>query len=250
MAGHSKWANIKHRKGAVDAARGKLFTKLVKEITTAARLGGGDLDGNPRLRAAVITAKSNSMPIDNIDRAIKKGSGDTDGADIEEITYEGYGPGGVAVFIEAQTDNKNRTSSDIRSSFSKLNGNLGTNGSVAWMFKKQSHFNFDASRYSEEELMDAALEAGAEDILNEGEELIMVAAPTAFGEVANYLDNNNMKYEQAQLTMVPENTVKIAGKDAETLLKLIERLEDLDDVQKVYSNFDVDESELERIANI
>ena len=250
MAGHSKWANIKRRKGTVDAARGKLFTKLVKEITTAARLGGGDPDGNPRLRAAIITAKSNSMPMDNINRAIKKGAGDAGGAAIEEISYEGYGPGGVAIFIEAQTDNKNRTSSDIRSSFSKLNGNLGTNGSVAWMFQKQSRFNFDAKRYSEEELMEAALEAGADDVLDEGEELIMVAAPTAFGEVANYLDSHQLQYGQAELTMIPENTISVSGKEAETLFKLIERLEDLDDVQKVYANFDIDDSELERIANI
>ncbi|MBJ81040.1 MAG: YebC/PmpR family DNA-binding transcriptional regulator [Myxococcales bacterium] len=250
MAGHSKWANIKRRKGAVDAARGKLFTKLVKEITTAARLGGGDPDGNPRLRAAIITAKSNSMPMDNINRAVKKGTGEGGGAAIEEITYEGYGPGGVAIFIEAQTDNKNRTSSDIRSSFAKLNGNLGTNGSVAWIFKKQSHFSFDAARYSEEELMDAALEAGADDILNEGEELLMIAAPTAFGEVANYLESNKLEYQRAELTMVPENTVKVADKDAEPLFKLIERLEDLDDVQKVYANFDIDESELERISDL
>ena len=248
MSGHSKWATIKRKKGAADAKRGKIFTKLVRELTTAARMGGGDPGGNPRLRAAIATAKANRMPADNIDRAIKKGTGDLDGPPVEEASYEGYGPGGIAFFVEVQTDNKNRTGAEVRAAFSKLDGNLGAPGSVAWMFTKIGAFTFDGSKYNEDQLLEVALEAGADDVSPDGDDLVVKCDPKAFADVADHLDQAEITYEQAELTMVPDNTTEVSGRDAEKVLALVERLEDLDDVMKVYANFDISAEELERIA--
>jgi len=248
MSGHSKWATIKRKKGEIDAKKGKVFTKLVREITTAARIGGGDIGGNPRLRAAVAAAKASSMPADNITRAIKKGTGALEGPPVEETSYEGYGPGGVAVYVEAQTDNRNRTTSEVRASFTKLGGNMGAAGSVAWMFKNRAQFVFSAKQYSEDQIMEVALEAGAEDVRVEGEAIVVEAERNSFAQLLDQFDSKEFKYDSAELTMVPDNTVKVSGSDAEKCLRLVERLEDLDDVQKVYANFDIDEAELERIA--
>jgi YebC/PmpR family DNA-binding regulatory protein len=248
MSGHSKWATIRRKKGEIDAKRGKIFTKLVREITTAARIGGGDIDGNPRLRSAVLAAKSASMPADNIARAIKKGTGALEGPAPEETQYEGYGPGGVALVVEAQTDNRNRTTSEIRAAFTKAGGNLGAVGSVAWMFHKRGVFSFDAEKYTEDQVMSVALDAGAEDVRQEGDVWVVVCEFHAFAHVVNAFDAAGLAYESGELTMVPENHVKVAGEDAEKVLRLVERLEDLDDVQKVHANFDIDEAELERIS--
>ncbi len=248
MSGHSKWSTIKRKKGAIDAARGKIFTKLVREITTAARLGGGDPAGNPRLRLAIAAAKAQSMPGDNITRAIKKGTGELGGATVEDISYEGYAAGGVAVYIEAQTDNRNRTSSDVRTVFNKYGGNMGAAGSVGWMFKKVGQFTFDAAKYAEDELMEAALEVGAEDVKQDGDSFVMSCDPKAFADVMEQLDKRALKYQNAELTMLPDNYVKVSGDPAGKVLKLVEGLEELDDVQKVYANFDIDEAELERLA--
>lgn len=249
MSGHSKWSTIKRKKGAADAKKGKIFTKLVREITTAARIGGGDPTANPRLRAAIAEARANRMPNDNVDRAIKKGIGDLDGPQVEEHTYEGYAPGGVALYIEVQTDNKNRTTSEIRTTITKANGNLGSAGSVAWMFSKRGRFVFDSHKYSEEEIMDAALEAGADDVVNDGDTLTVVCLPKSFSSLADHFDKLSLKYDAGELTMVPESSVKVSGDDAEKIVRLIEKLEDLDDVQKVYANFDIDDTELERIMS-
>ncbi len=249
MSGHSKWATIKRKKGAIDAKKGKIYTKLVREITTAARLGGGDPSANPRLRAAIASAKAERMPSDNIERAIKKGTGELEGAQIEEHTYEGYAPGGVALFIEVQTDNKNRTTSEVRNVITKANGNLGTAGSVAWMFHKQGRFVFDAGKYGEDEIMEAALEAGADDVVNEGDTMAVICDPKAFSAVADTFDKLNLTYDEGELTMVAESSITVSGGEAEKVLKIIEKLEDLDDVMKVHSNFDIDDAELERIAN-
>jgi YebC/PmpR family DNA-binding regulatory protein len=248
MSGHSKWATIKRKKGAIDAARGKVFTKLVREVTTAARIGGGDINGNPRLRAAVAAAKAARMPADNIDRAIKKGTGALEGPPVEETFYEGYASGGVALYVEAQTDNRNRTTAEVRAAFAKLGGNLGAAGSVGWMFKSRGQFVFDAEKHGEDDVMEAALEAGAEDVRSEGSSVVVECEFKAFAQVMDHFDAKGLKYESAELTMVPDSTVKVTGPDAEKVLRLVERLEDLDDVQKVYGNFDIDESELERIA--
>ena len=248
MSGHSKWATIKRKKGEIDAKRGKIFTKLVREITTAARIGGGDFNGNPRLRAAVAAAKAGRMPADNIDRAVKKGTGALEGPPVEEIAYEGYGVAGVAVFVEAQTDNRNRTSAEVRAAFTKQGGNLGNTGSVGWMFKQRGQFVFDASTYSEDTLMEVALEAGADDVRSEGNMVIVECVPKEFAHLLDAFEAKQMTYENGELTMIPDNFIKVSGADAEKVLRLVERLEDLDDVQKVYANFDVDEAELERIA--
>jgi YebC/PmpR family DNA-binding regulatory protein len=249
MSGHSKWATIKRKKGAIDAKKGKIFTKLVREIMTAARLGGGDPNGNPRLRAAIVAAKAERMPGDNIDRAIKKATGGGDGQPPEEITYEGYGPGGVAMLIEAQTDNRNRTSAEVRATFTKTGGNMGAAGSVSWMFKKRGVFTFDAGKYSEEEVMEPALDAGADDVSTEGDVVTVLCDMKAFGALADAFEKASLQPTSAELTMIPDNTVKVSGANAETLLKLIERLEDLDDVQKVHANFDIDTAEMERVAS-
>jgi YebC/PmpR family DNA-binding regulatory protein len=248
MSGHSKWASIKHKKGAVDAKRGKIFTKIIKEITVAARTGGGDPDGNPRLRLAIEKAKAASMPKDNIERGIKKGTGEIEGAAYEESTYEGYGPGGAAVLIQTLTDNKNRTVSEIRHTFSKLGGNLGEAGSVAWMFKKCGYITVNKKNVSEDSLMEIALEAGAEDIHDGGEEFEIVTEPTAFEAVKDAILSAKIETTSAELTMKPQNTIQLEGKMAEQMLRLMEELEDHDDVQNVYANFDISDEVMKNIA--
>lgn len=249
MSGHSKWSTIKRKKGAIDAKRGKIFTKLIKEITVAARMGGGDPDANPRLRTAILSAKSENMPKDNIERAIKKGTGNLDGANYEEILYEGYGPGGVAVLVETMTDNKNRTVADIRHYFSKSGGNLGESGCVGWMFAKKGIIAVNREVTSEEELMEIALEAGAEDVVEEDSSFQVVTAPEDFNVVVENLDKAELKYDEASISMVPQNTVDVAEeKTARSLLKLLENLEDHDDVQKVHANFDIPDEIMESLS--
>jgi YebC/PmpR family DNA-binding regulatory protein len=240
VSGHSKWSTIKRKKGANDAKRGKIFTKLIKEITIAARMGGGDIDGNPRLRSAVTAAKGENMPKENIDRAIKKGTGDLGGAIYEEILYEGYGPGGVAVLVETMTDNKNRTVADIRHFFAKSGGNLGESGCVAWMFDKKGTLSVDKDGVAEDELMDLALEAGAEDVVEEEDSFQIITAPEAFNDVVDQLEKGKVKFSEATLSMVPKNSIEVTEeKAARSLLRLLENLEDHDDVQKVHANFDI-----------
>jgi YebC/PmpR family DNA-binding regulatory protein len=249
VSGHSKWSTIKRKKGANDAKRGKIFTKLIKEITVAAKTGGGDPDGNPRLRTAITAAKSENMPKDNIDRAIKKGTGDLDGAIYEEILYEGYGPGGVAVLVETMTDNKNRTVADIRHYFAKSNGNLGESGCVGWMFYKRGVIVVDAAEVDEEELMDFAIDAGAEDVLEDDTTFQVLTAPEDFSEVVDSLEKNGIKAVEATISMVPKNTVDVTEeKPARSLLKLLENLEDHDDVQKVHANFDIPDEIMEKLS--
>jgi YebC/PmpR family DNA-binding regulatory protein len=241
MSGHSKWSTIRHKKGAADAKRGKLFTKLIKEITVAARMGGGDIDANPRLRSAVQTAKGENMPKDNIERAIKKGTGELEGVSYEESTYEGYGPGGAAIFVESLTDNKNRAVADIRHIFNKNGGNMGENGCVAWMFDTKGYFNVAQSDIDEETLMETALEAGAEDIREDGESFEVITAPEDFEAVKTALDEAEIAYNGAEVTMLPQNTTNLQGKEAEQMMRLMEALDDCDDVQKVYTNADIPE---------
>lgn len=249
MSGHSKWSTIKRKKGANDAKRGKIFTKLIKEITVAAKMGGGDIDGNPRLRSAVTAAKSENMPKDNIERAIKKGTGDVGGAVYDEILYEGYGPGGVAVLVETMTDNKNRTVADIRHFFAKSNGNLGESGCVGWMFDKRGVIVIDADGVDEEELMDLAIEAGAEDVVEDESTFQVITAPEDFSEVVDILEKNGIKAVEASISMVPKNTVEVTEeKPARSLLKLLENLEDHDDVQKVHANFDIPDEIMEKLS--
>jgi len=243
MAGHSKWANIKHRKGAQDAKRGKVFTKLIKEITVASRIGGGDPDGNPRLRAALDKARQANMPRDNIDRAIKKGLGDLDGVSYEEGIFEGYGPGGVAVIVEFMTDNRTRTVADVRHTFTKYGGNLGVSGSVAFLFERKGLISFPTS-VDFEKLFEAALEAGAEDVKDEGDAFEVITDPTDFMEVRDTLAAAGMQFETAEVTMLPQTQVQLAGKQAESMLKMMDKLEDNDDVQNVYANFDIADDEL------
>jgi len=247
MSGHSKWSTIKRKKGALDSKRGKIFTKIIKEITLAARLGGGDIEGNSRLRQAILAAKTENMPRDNIDRAIKKGTGEIGGGvNYEEVTYEGYGPGGVAVLVEIMTDNKNRTVAEIRHILSKHGGNLGENGCVAWLFEKKGSIVFEKSEVDEDELIELALEAGAEDVREEGEEVEVITDPSMFEAVRDALEAKGMKYSQASLGMIPQNTVKLEDGKAEQMLKMIDKLEDNDDVQNVYANFDIDDEIVER----
>jgi YebC/PmpR family DNA-binding regulatory protein len=246
MSGHNKWSTIKHKKGAADAKRGKIFTKLIKEITVAAKLGGADPEGNPRLRTAIDKAKAENMPKDNIERAIKKGSGDLDGVNYEEITYEGYGPNGVAVLVEVMTDNRNRTVSDIRSIFTKCNGNMGETGCVSWMFDKKGLIIF-SKETDFDKLFEAALEAGAEDVSAEDEQIEVVTDPASFIEIRGYLEKTGFKYESAEVTMIPQTMVKLEGKAAEGMLKMMDRLEDNDDVQNVYANFDISAEEMENL---
>ncbi|PID71797.1 MAG: YebC/PmpR family DNA-binding transcriptional regulator [Desulfobulbus propionicus] len=249
MSGHSKWSTIKRKKGANDAKRGKIFTKLIKEITIAAKMGGGDPDGNPRLRSAVTAAKAENMPKDNIDRAIKKGTGDVDGAVYEEILYEGYGPGGVAVLVETMTDNKNRTVADIRHFFSKSGGNLGESGCVAWMFDKKGSIMVDKEGIDEETLMDVALEAGAEDVVEEEEAFQILTEPEDFSEVVEQLEKSEVKFSEVSISMIPKNVVEVGEeKPAKSLLKLLENLEDHDDVQKVHANFDIPDELIEALS--
>ena len=248
MSGHSKWATIKRKKGATDAARGRLFTRLIKEIAIAARNGGGNLDGNPRLRLAIQTAKSNNMPADNIKRAVQRGTGELPGVTYEEVTYEGYGPAGVAVLVEVVTDNSNRTVSEMRHVFSRNNGNMGQSGSVAWMFSKKGSITLSKtaqkSPLTEDDLLNIILDAGADDMQSDDESFAITTSPAAFDAVKKALEDKGIIVEHAALQMVPQNTVKIAGKEAEQTLKLLEALEEHDDVQNVYSNFDIDEQEL------
>jgi YebC/PmpR family DNA-binding regulatory protein len=239
MAGHSKWANIKHRKGAVDAKRGKIFTKLIKEITVAARMGGGDINANPRLRSAILAAKAENMPKDNMERAIKKGTGELEGVNYEESTYEGYGPAGAAVLVESLTDNKNRAVADIRHIFSKHGGNLGENGCVAWMFEKKGYLVVEKSVIDEDTLMETALEAGAEDVREDGDNFEVVTAPEDFEAVKEAIDAAEVATLSAEVTMLPQNMAELAGKDAEKMIKLMDALDDCDDVQKVYTNADI-----------
>lgn len=248
MSGHSKWSTIKHKKAAKDAKRGKLFTKLIKEITVAARLGGGDVNANPRLRTAVLTARQNSMPTDNIDRAIKKGTGELEGVSYEEIVYEGYGPAGVAVMVTALTDNRNRTVAAIRKLFEKNGGSLGSSNCVAWMFSKKGLINIDKAAVDEERLMEVALDAGAGDINDLGEAFEVVTGPEAFEAVRGAIDAAGIAVVSAEVGLQPENSVSVSGADAERALKLVDELEDHDDVQSVSSNFDISQEELERLS--
>jgi YebC/PmpR family DNA-binding regulatory protein len=246
MSGHSKWHTIKHKKGATDAKRGKIFTKLIKEITVAARTGGsGDIDSNARLRKAVTDAKGQNMPNDTIDRAIKRGTGELEGAQYDEVLYEGYGPNGVAVMVEAMTDNRNRTVAEIRHIFSKNGGNMGESGSVGWMFDKKGYFVVDKAAKSEDELFEIAIEAGADDMQDEGDVFEIFSAPENFDAVNDALKDAGIEPQAAEVSMVPQNFIKLEGGDAKTMMKLYDALEDNDDVQKVYANFDIDESELE-----
>ena len=244
MAGHSKWKQIKHYKAAADAKRGALFTKLIREITMAAKQGGGDPDGNPRLRTAIETARNNSMPKDNIERAVKKGTGELEGVDYQEILYEGYGPAGVALMIQTVTDNPNRTVAEIRHAFSRNGGNLGASNSVAWMFDRKGQIYLDAARYGEDTTLEAALEAGAEDVAREGDQYVVTTTPATFHAVQDALRGRGLAIDSAELAMMPKNTVKVEGADAERILRLVEVLEELDDVSKVFSNFDIDAAQL------
>jgi len=248
MSGHSKWSTIKRKKGAMDAKKGKIFSKLIKEITIAARIGGGSIDGNPRLRTAIAAAKAENMPKDNIERAIKKGTGELESSTWEEINYEGYGPGGVAVLVDALTDNKNRTSGEVRHIFSKNNGSLGETGCVSWIFDKKGLIVFDKDKMDEEKLFEIALEAGADDIKEEETSYEVLTDPKNFEKVRTVIEQNKIGYVLAEITMVPKNTVKVEGKEAEQMLRLMEMLEDADDVQKAYANFDISEEILEKMS--
>jgi len=248
MSGHSKWHTIKHKKGAADAKRGKIFTRIIKEIMIAAR-SGGDPDGNPRLRTAITAAKGVSMPADNIKRAIMRGTGELEGGQIDEIMFEGYGPGGAAVLVSVATDNRNRTVSDIRHMFSKNGGNLGEQGSVSWMFERKSQIIIEGDKAPpEDDLMALVLDAGAEDLRNEGGNWEVISAPESHVQVLETIQKAGIPTESADIAMVPKNLVKLEGKNASGMLRLTEALEEHDDVQNVYSNFDIDEKELEAMA--
>jgi len=248
MSGHSKWATIKRKKGKADAERGRMFTKLIKEITVAARQGGGDMDANPRLRTAVATAKAANMPQDNIKKAIQKGTGELPGTRYEEVTYEGYGTGGVAVYVVCLTDNKNRTVAEVRHLFSRFNGNLGENGCVAWMFEKKGIVEINASVCDEDTLLEIALEAGATDLARSGDVYEITTPPTEVDAVREAIEAKSIPVASAEVTMFPQTTVKLDEKQAATMLKLYEALEEHDDVQNVYANFDIDESIMEKLA--
>jgi YebC/PmpR family DNA-binding regulatory protein len=247
MSGHSKWATIKHKKGALDAKRGRIFTRIIKEIMIAAR-NGGDPDANARLRTAVAAAKAVSMPSDNIKRAIMRGTGELEGGQIDEVMYEGYGPGGAAVLVAVATDNKNRTVSEIRHAFSKNGGNMGEQGSVSWMFERKSEIVIDGEKASEDTLMNLALDAGAEDLKNDGGNWVVISPPEMHEAVLAAIQKAGIATESAQIAMVPKNLVRLEGKNASGMLRLSEALEEHDDVQNVYSNFDIDEKELEALA--
>jgi YebC/PmpR family DNA-binding regulatory protein len=248
MSGHSKWSTIKHKKAAKDAKKGKIFTKLINEITVAARMGGGDINANPRLRTAVLTARSNSMPGDNIERAIKKGTGELEGVTYEEIQYEGYGPGGAAIIAQVLTDNKNRTVSEIRRLFTKHGGNLGETGSVSWMFEKKGLIAIEKTQVDEERLMGIVLEAGAEDVRDEDEIFEVVTQPEDFHAVKDRLDHEKIAVASAQVTLIPKNTVDVDAKNVEQILKLTEELEDHDDVQNVSANFNIPAELMEKAS--
>src|SRR5271157_2695269 len=246
MSGHSKWATIKHKKAALDAKRGKSFTRIIKEIVIAAR-SGGDPDGNPRLRTAITAAKAVSMPSDNIKKAIMRGTGELEGGQIDEVMFEGYGPGGAAVLVNVATDNRNRTVSELRHVFSKNGGNMGEQGSVAWMFERKSQILVPAENADEDKLMAIVLDAGADDLRNEGYQWAVLSAPEAHEAVLKALETAHVGHAEASIAMVPKNLIKLEGKNAGAMLRLSEALEDHDDVQSVYSNFDIDEKELEAL---
>ena len=249
MAGHSKWHNIRNKKAKMDAIRGKIFTKVIKEITVAARLGGGDPEANPRLRMAIEKAKEVNMPSENIERAIKRGTGELEGVNYEEVRYEGYGPEGVAIIVEATTDNRNRTTAEIRHIFSKYGGNLGASGCVSFLFEEKGVINVEKSKYSEEEILEKALEAGAEDVITEDEEYYEIRTSVQdFYKVKENLEKMGVEIVKAELTKIPTTTVKITNEESATkLMKLLDALEDNDDVQKVYANFDIPEELLQKI---
>ncbi|HEV3317144.1 MAG TPA: YebC/PmpR family DNA-binding transcriptional regulator [Candidatus Angelobacter sp.] len=248
MSGHSKWATIKHKKGALDAKRGKIFTRLIKEITMAAKSGGGDPEGNPRLRGAIAAAKAENMPQDNIKRAIQRGTGELPGATYEEITFEGYGPGGVALIAEVTTDNRNRTVSEIRHVFGKNGGNLGEAGSVAWMFSKKGQIVVPKAAAKEDDLMNIVLENGGDDLNDDGDNWEIITAPASFESVLEAIKKANLEVVHSGIGMVPQNYIKLEGASANQMIRLLEALEDQDDVQNVYSNFDVDQKQLEEVA--
>ena len=241
MSGHSKWATIKRKKAATDAKRGKIFTKLIREITVAARDGGGDPNFNPRLRLAVDNAKAGNMPAENITRAIKKGTGELEGVSYEEVAYEGYGPGGVALYIETLTDNQKRTVADVRHILTKLGGSLGTTGSVGWQFDRKGQIYVEASSYTEESVFEAAIEAGADDVELVDEEFVITTDAGAFHDVQTGMKSADIQFQRAELSWIPQNEVHVEGRDAEKLIKLLEALDDIDDVQQVSSNADIDE---------
>lgn len=247
MSGHSKWSTIKHKKGAADAKRSKIFTKVIKEITVAARMGGGDINGNPRLRAAVDKARGSNMPKDSIDRAIKKGTGELDGVSYEEIVYEGYGPGGCGVIVEVLTDNKNRTVAEIKHIFSRSGFSLGKPGTVAFKFDKKGQIRFDGAQVSEDQLVEAAMEAGADDYQRDGDDWLVTTDPADFETVRAAFTKAGLTPTEAEITLVPQTTTRLEGRDAEVMLRLYSTLDDHDDVQNVYSDFDIDESIIESI---
>lgn len=248
MSGHSKWSSIKHKKGVVDAKRGKIFSKLIKEISVSARLGGGDPAGNPRLRQAILAAKAENMPKENIERAIKKGTGELEGTRYEEVSYEGYGPGGAAVLVETLTDNKNRATAEVRHVFAKHGGSLGEPGCVSWLFDKKGLIVFDKQKVKEEMLMNVVLDVGAEDIHETEKEFEVIAITESLENVREAVESAQLPYNFAEVTMYPQNTVKLEGRDAERMLRLMEALEDSDDVQKVYANFDIPDSVMEEFS--
>lgn len=250
MSGHSKWATIKRKKGAIDAARGKVFTKVIKEITVAARVGGGDPAGNPRLRLAIDKAKAVNMPKDNLDRAIKKGTGELEGVSYEELVFEGYGPAGVALMVEITTDNKNRTAAEIRTLFGKNNGNLGASGSVAYLFQRKGQFVFDAAKYSEDQVMEVALEAGADDVRSEGDRVVVVCAPDSYEPLKKAFEQKGYAAEEADITRIPDTTVAVSGTDAEKVVRLLTALEDNEDVQNVFANADISDEEMARLSEL
>lgn len=249
MSGHSKWASIKHKKGAADAKRGKVFTKIIKEITVAARLGGGDPEGNPRLRSAILTAKGANMPADNVARAIKKGAGELEGTHYDEVTYEGYGPGGAAIYMEVMTDNKNRTVSELRAILGKRGGNMGENGCVAWMFEHKGFISVKKEEKGEDELFELALEAGAEDMKTVDGRYEILSSMDNFESVRKILEEKGVKMEAAELTRIPQNTVPVNERNCRQLLSLMDALEDHDDIQKVYSNFDISDAVMAAIES-
>ncbi|MCX5871843.1 MAG: YebC/PmpR family DNA-binding transcriptional regulator [Deltaproteobacteria bacterium] len=248
MSGHNKWSTIKHKKGAVDAKRGKVFSKIIKEISIAARMGGGDADGNPRLRTALNAARMANMPKENVERAVKRGTGELEGVNYEEITYEGYGTGGVAVLVEALTDNKNRTVAEIRHIFDKYNGNLGETGCVNWIFLKKGMVVIPAQGLTEDEVMELAIENGAQDVKKEGDTFEITTDPADLEPVRKAVEEKGWKIELYELTMIPQNTVKLDGKKAEQMLKMMDTLDDHEDLQKVYANFDISDEEMMKLS--
>jgi YebC/PmpR family DNA-binding regulatory protein len=248
MSGHSKWSSIKHKKGAADAKRGKIFTRIIREITVATRMGGGDPIGNARLRSAIVAAKAENMPKENIERAIKKGTGELEGTSYEESSYEGYGPGGVAILVDCLTDNKNRTVAEVKHAFERNGGNLGEPGCVAWMFDKKGLIIIEKDQVDEEKILDLALEAGAQDVNDEESEFEVITDPADFEGVKEVIETANIPYTLAEISMIPKNTVKLEGKKAQQMLNLMQALEDNDDVSNVYANFDIPDEVMEALG--